>query len=147
MPRTSAERVFDHPVERVFARYCDHVGWSEWAGVGPVRLTREGDSRGVGAVRAFDRAPGLLEEVTAIDGPNRMEYRIARGGFPVTDHHGTVTFTPEGTSRTRVHWEVTFRSHIPLTGAVIARTLGVLFAVVLRALARDLDRTEARRRV
>ncbi len=141
MHRALAERVFHHPIERVFARYSDHESWGQWAGLGDVRLAREGqpERNGVGAVRAFQRMPGLREEITAFESPRRMEYRIARGGFPVTDHRGAVELTSEG-DRTRVRWEATFRSRIPLTGGLMARVVGLLFSRILLALERDLDR-------
>ncbi len=105
MRRVEVDRLFPHPTGRVFQRYTDHVGWSEWAGLGRVRLTREGapDRNGVGAVRAFSVAPGLREEVTVFEppaagasSPARMEYRVTRGPVPMADHRGEVIFTPEG---------------------------------------------------
>ena len=69
MNQVEAVRVFPHPLERVFRRYVDHVGWSEWAGFGPVRLVQEGapERDGKGAVRAFSWVPGLREEVTLVN--------------------------------------------------------------------------------
>lgn len=141
MQRAVAERVFHHPIDKVFARFAEHDRWGEWTGFGPVHLTREGtpERNGVGAVRAFARAPGLREEVTLFQPPNRMEYRIVRGGGPIADHHGVVTFEADG-AITRVHWEVTFRSRIPGTGRLIERAISKLFATILQALGRDLER-------
>jgi uncharacterized protein YndB with AHSA1/START domain len=141
------ERLFPHPVTRVFRRYTDHAGWSDWAGVGRVRLVREGspDRNGVGSVRAFSAPPSLREEVTVFEPPPagrgsaRMEYRVIQGAFPLADHLGTVTFTPEGEG-TRLRWEVSFRSRIPGLGGLIVRGLRVVFDRMLSGLARDLDR-------
>ncbi len=140
MHQIEVERVFPHPVERVFARYTDHAGWSDWAGFGPVRLVQEGapDRNGVGSVRAFAVAPGLREEVVVFDPPRRQEYRVTQGAFPLADHHGEVVFTPEG-SATRVTWRVRFRSKVPGLGRPLARGIGAIFRRVLRRLARDLD--------
>jgi uncharacterized protein YndB with AHSA1/START domain len=139
MRRIEVERYFPHPIERVFRRYTDHAGWSDWAGLGRVRLTREGspDKNGVGAVRAFSAAPGLREEVTRFEPPSRMEYRVVRG-VPLKDHHGVVLFIPDG-SGTRLTWRVSFRSAIPGLGWPTERLITVLFRRMLASLARDLD--------
>jgi uncharacterized protein YndB with AHSA1/START domain len=149
MERIEVERIFPHPVERVFRRYTDHAGWTEWAGLGRVRLTREGfpDRNGVGSVRAFSSTPGLREEVVLFEppvegGPGRMDYRVVQGPVPLRDHHGEVHFEPEG-SGTRVTWRVSFRSAIPGLGWILTRGLRVLFARMLASLGRDLDRHRA----
>jgi uncharacterized protein YndB with AHSA1/START domain len=141
MRRVEVDRLFPHPVQRVFLRYTDHAGWSDWAGLGRVRLTRLGspEPNGVGAVRAFSTAPGLREEVTRFEPPSLMEYRVISGPIPLDDHHGEVRFTPEG-SGTRVTWRVSFRSRIPGLGWPLERGLAVLFRRMLASLARDLDR-------
>jgi uncharacterized protein YndB with AHSA1/START domain len=147
MRHVEVERLFHHPVDRVFRRYTDHVGWSDWAGLGRVRLTREGspDRDGVGAVRAFSTAPTLREEVTVFEppvpgssAPARMEYRVLPGIVPMDDHHGEAIFTPEGSS-TRLTWRVTFRPRIRGLGWIIERGLGLLFPRMLASLERDLD--------
>jgi hypothetical protein len=152
MNRVEVDRYFPHPVDRVFWRYTDHVGWSDWAGLGPVRVIREGspDRNGVGSVRAFAVAPGLREEVVRFEPPGqggnrgaRTDYRVLRGPIPLDDHLGEVIFTPEG-SGTRVTWRVTFRSRIPGLGWPIEKGLGVLFPRMLAALGRDLDRRARR---
>jgi len=134
------ERLIPHPIEVVFARYVDHAGWTDWAGLGRVRLVREGSPNrdGVGAVRAFALSPGLREEVTRLEAPRRMEYRVTQGAYPLTDHHGEVLFASEGAG-TRVTWRVSFRSRLPLLGRPLQRGLGWLFRRMLASLARDLD--------
>jgi uncharacterized protein YndB with AHSA1/START domain len=140
MHRVAVDRLFPHPIEAVFRRYTDHPGWTDWAGLGRVRLVRDGtpDRNGLGAVRAFSASPGLREEVTLFDPPHRMDYRIVQGAYPLTDHHGEVLFAPEGTG-TRVTWSVTFRSKLPLLGWPIKGGLTLLFRKILGGLARDLD--------
>jgi uncharacterized protein YndB with AHSA1/START domain len=140
MRHVEVERIFPHPVERVFRRYTDHAGWTDWAGLGRVRLTREGspDRNGVGAVRAFSASPGLREEITLFEPPSRMEYRVTRGA-PLADHHGEVLFAPEGFG-TRLTWRASFRSTIPGLGWPMERLITILFRRMLASLARDLDR-------
>ena len=141
MGQIEVVRIFPHPQERVFRRYCDHAGWSQWAGVGPVRLVKEGspDRDGVGAVRAFAFPPGLREEVTLFEPPSRLEYRISQGGFPVTGHRGEVLFTQQGAA-TRVTWRVSVASKIPGTSRVIEFLLEAFFRQVLTRLGRELDK-------
>ncbi len=144
MQRIEIERVFEHPIEVVFRRYTDHEGWSSFAGFGRVRLVREGSPErdGVGAVRAFSAAPGLREEVTAFEAPERMEYRVVAGGFPLADHRAEVRFSPEGRG-TRVTWRVSFRSRVPGLGWVLSRGIEAALRRVLAKLARDLDERRA----
>ena len=139
--QVEVERLIPHPVEKVFDRYADHAGWSDWAGFGKVYVEREGapDRNGVGSVRAFALVPRLREEVVGYDRPRRVAYTLIRGGGPLTNHMGEVLFSPEG-SATRVTWKVSFRSLIPGLGAPLAWALTRLFRKMLAALDRDLGR-------
>ncbi len=141
MRRLEVEQFIPHPIERVFARYTDHVGWSEWAGTGRWSLVREGspDKNGVGCVRALSTYPGLREEVVRYEAPTRMDYRIVKGLIPLTDHLGEVRFAPEG-SGTRVTWRVSFRPTVPGLGWLLERGLSRVFARMLIDLSKDLDR-------
>lgn len=134
------ERVFDHPIDQVFARYTNHDGWSRWAGFGKINVAREGSTErfGVGSVRAFARVPGLREEVVRFEPPHLQAYQVTAGAVPFTDHLGEVMFEEEG-ARTRVRWRVQFRPMVPGTGWVLSQGLRVLFRRVLARLARDLD--------
>lgn len=135
----TVERVVDHPIEEVFARYTDHAGWSRWAGVGPVRLVREGSPErdGVGAVRAFALSPGVREEVVRFEPSSRMDYRVVGGPVPVADHLGEVLFEPEGRG-TKITWRVSFRPTLPGAGPALRLGLRVLFRRILGRLERDL---------
>jgi uncharacterized protein YndB with AHSA1/START domain len=130
--RVEVERVVEAPRETVFARYTDHAGWSDWAGVGKVSLARDGapERNGVGCVRHFESAMGLQEQVIEFEPPAHMAYRIVRGGFPIREHRGDVRFEshPRGT---RIVWSVEFHSGIPFTGWVLARSLERVFRVFL----------------
>lgn len=141
MNHVEVTRELSHPRARVFARYTDHERWGEWTGLGRVRLVKDGapERDGIGAIRAFAAAGPLREEVTGYEAPSRMTYRIAAGGFPITDHHGEVVFEETGAG-TRVTWRVRFRSRLPGTGWLIERGLRRLFTTLLGRLARDLDR-------
>ena len=128
------------PIERVWARYTDHVSWTEWARMGRVRLTREGvpPPNGVGAVRAISSAGVTVEEeVLSWEPPHRMTYRIVRGGLPITDHRGEVVFASRN-GGTDVTWRCQFNSRVPGLGGVFRACITNLFRRALRRLARDL---------
>jgi len=128
--KIEVRHVFDKPVQAVWDRYTDHVGWTKWAGLGTARLTREGvpAPNGVGCVRAFSRAgiTAVQEEVTSFDPPRRMTYRIVKGGGPIKDHRGEVVFEPhpDGTLLT---WRVQFRSGIPGLGGILRAMIEGMF--------------------
>jgi uncharacterized protein YndB with AHSA1/START domain len=122
----------------VFAAYTDHVSWSEWAGLGPVRLAREGEPapNGVGCVRVVGpRIAEAHEEVLSFEPPKRMTYRIVKGFPLIRDHLGEVEFAPEG-GGTLVVWRCRFASRVPGVGGLLRRALERAFARALDGLAR-----------
>jgi len=141
VPLTRVQRIevrhfFHAPVQAVWDRYTDHAGWTDWAGLGTARLTREGvpAPNGVGCVRAFSRAgiTAVHEEVTGFDPPRRMAYRIVKGGGPIKHHQGEVVFEPQADG-TLLTWRVQFRAGIPGLGGILRATIEGMFR---RALAR-----------
>jgi len=132
MHRVEVERIIESPRETVFARYSDHAAWSHWAGAGTVAVVRPGspDPNGVGCVREFRSARGLQEEVFEFHPPEHLAYRVVRGGFPIKDHRGDVSFVahPRGT---RLVWTVEFASRVPFTEALIGRFLRRVFHTFL----------------
>jgi uncharacterized protein YndB with AHSA1/START domain len=132
MATVEVERILDAPPETVFERYTDHAGWSSWAGIGTVRLARSGapTPNGVGAVREFDKARGLQEQVLEFEPPRRMVYTVVRGGFPITGHRGEVTFEPHPRG-TRLVWRASFGSKIPFTARPMAAFITRMFDMLL----------------
>jgi len=134
------QQVFAAPIETVWDRYTDHVSWTEWAGLGRVRLDREGvpTPNGVGCVREFSSfGAKVYEEVLTFDRPRRMTYRIVRGGLPIRAHLGEVLFEPRD-GGTLVTWRCQFESRIPGLGGVFRAFITRLFRNALQALARRL---------
>jgi uncharacterized protein YndB with AHSA1/START domain len=128
----TATRLIQAPIERVFDQYCDHVSWSDWAGVGRVVLLAEGSENrdGVGAIR---RLPGGgQEEVVLFERPSRMEYRIIKGAG-IRNHHGTVVFT-EIDGATQVHWSVDMEMTMPFSSGATKALLGWVFRRILKRL-------------
>ena len=125
--------------QRAWDLYTDHVSWQDWAGMGRVRLDREGDPapNGTGCVRVITSAGvAVHEEVVEFNAPTRMTYRLVRGGIPIRDHLGEVDFTDDGEG-TRIDWRARFNSKIP--------GLGWLFKLVVnRVFNRAMDGLERR---
>lgn len=141
MQHVEVQQLIGAPVQRVWDQYTDHVSWTDWAGLGRVRLEREGvpTPNGVGCVRAISSVGvSVYEEVLSFDPPRRMTYRIVRGGLPIKDHFGEVVFEPrEG--GTLVTWRCQFDSRIPGLGGVFRAVITRLFRNGLRGLAQRLS--------
>jgi len=130
--------VIEASVQSVWDRYTDHVSWTEWAGLGTVRLERPGvpPPNGVGSVRVISNlGVQVFEEVVTFDPPRRMTYRVVRGGIPIKNHLGEVVFAahPRGTL---VTWRCQFDSRVPGLGGVFRLLVTRLFRNALRGLAR-----------
>lgn len=140
MLQVEVRRRIDGPRQAVWDVYTDHVSWTDWAGVGKVRLDREGDPppNGAGCVRVI-RAGGVsaYEEIVDFEPPRRMTYRLVKGGIPIADHLGEVIFEDDGDG-TRVVWRCRFRSKIPGLGFLLR-------AIVTRVFRRTLDGLARRR--
>lgn len=138
MEQLEVRRHIAGPPAAVFATYTDHVSWTEWAGFGPARLSREGvpAPNGVGCIRVIGPAlTAAHEEVLAYEPPKRMTYTIVKGFPLIRDHFGEVSFEPEGDG-TLVIWRCRFTSRIPFMGGVIRSALSRAFARALDGLAR-----------
>jgi uncharacterized protein YndB with AHSA1/START domain len=138
MQHVEVSKIIDAPIQQVWDRYTDHVSWTRWAGLGKVRLAKEGvpPPNGVGCVRAFTNAGfELHEEVLTFEVPRRMTYKVVKGSVPMKDHLGEVTFEPQGDS-TRIVWRCQFNSTIPGLGGVFRWFVTHVFRRALDGLAR-----------
>ena len=138
MQQVEVVRRLDAPPARVFSRYTDHRGWTDWAGLGRVTLDRVGTPTpdGVGCVRKITTAGfSVYEEVTHFEPDRRMVYRLVRGAVPIRNHEGEVLFEPDGDG-TRVTWRCRFDSMIPGLGGLLRRGIARMFGDVLDRLAR-----------
>ncbi len=114
--------------------------FSRWYGpIGPVKAIRDqtGDWSTVGQTRTVDNVVGssMQEELTVVDAPNVLRYRLSRVTGPLAalvDHiDGEWLFTPTGTGTT-VTWRWTV--HPKSTAAGLAMPA---FAVLWRGFARQ----------
>lgn len=120
-------RDFSLPVEDVYAILSDHNRLGRVLGV-PVKRVRDAagdDVNGVGSVRQVGFGPLGIEETVTAATPNRsISYRISKGGAPLKNHRGELSFskTAEGT---RLQWVIDFDSTVPVAGAVVKLILSV----------------------
>lgn len=133
---------YDAPVERVWACYTDHRGWTRWARLGRVTLAREGQPTpdGVGCIRAITTLGFTVqEEILAFEPPRRMVYSLIRGAVPLRNHQGEVLFEPLPGGGTRVTWRCQFDAMIPLLGGVLRDGVARMFAQVLARMTSQLS--------
>jgi hypothetical protein len=111
-------------VEAVFAKLSDHNQLGKVLGI-PVKrvVSGAGDINGVGSVRRMGLWPAAIEETVTAMVPNQsIDYRISKGGAPLKNHSGGLTFSKTGQG-SRVVWTITFDSSVPVVGAVIKQVL------------------------
>lgn len=134
--RIDVVQEFRQPVEEVFAYLADHNNLTKVFGI-PVKRVRDGmgDVNGVGSVRSMGFAPLAVEETVVGVVPNQsIDYEITRGGGPITNHHGRLSFTKTA-SGSRVQWSITFDSPLPLVGPVVRQVLKQGLTMGLRKIA------------
>src|ERR1700739_3275317 len=113
MAKTTVEvsQEYGKPVEAVFAALSDHNRLGKVLGI-PVRRVVDGDTsvNGVGSVRRMGLWPATIEEnVTALVPNQSIDYRISKGGAPLKNHSGGLSFS--STARgSRVVWTISFDS-------------------------------------
>lgn len=108
------------PIEVAFAFLADHQNFSALFG-GSCRRTKagQGDINGLGSVRTIGPGPlGFDETIVRFDKPQRIEYRITRGG-PLKNHHGIVLLKSVG-SQTQMDYRIQFDGKFPLIGGIVA---------------------------
>lgn len=112
-------------VEKMFAYLSDHNNLSKVFLI-PVKRIKDGqdDVNGVGSVRKLGIGPvGVEETVVAVEPNKSIDYRITRGGGPIQNHKGNISFEKKG-SGSRVTWTIEFDSPVPMAGSVIKMILG-----------------------
>ena len=141
MQNIEVKRFIAAPIDKVWECYTDHRGWVRFLGAGQITLAPEGQPapNGVGCVRHM-RVAGLemgAEEITVFEPPQRMKYRIVRGGGPLRNHEGEVLFATEGAG-TSVIWRCRFESTVPGLGGLLALGVRRIFNMVLDGVVRQL---------
>lgn len=135
------QRRIPAPRQAVWNLYTDHCSWTEWAGVGRVRLDAEGSPErdGVGCVRVISNGPvSVHEEVVAFEPPKRMAYRVVRG-VGMKNHLGEVEFEEDGNA-TLVRWRCHFDPAIPGLGFLLRAITTRVFRQTLDGLEKQFAR-------
>ncbi len=114
---------FAVPPEVLFDRLVDHEGMSDWLGVRVSILAGPLDG-GVGTIRRV-HARGLVldEEVTYLDRPRRMTYRIIRGLPLLAFHRGELLVEPWGKTGSQLTYDILMDSPVPGVARVMAGAL------------------------
>lgn len=134
------ERIFSAPRATVWAKLTDHVGWSDWAGMGSVELECEGKPHrdGTGAIRVIrNMGIRIREEVVSWDPESSMEYRVL-SGIPLRQHLGRVEFADVDGDKTRVVWSCQFQTITGFNGLARVVVKGA-FSGALKQLSKHLD--------
>lgn len=135
----SVRHQFRVPARAVFGALSDHNNLGKVLGV-PVRRVCDGSdhANGVGSVRALGIWPLITEEtVTAVEVDRSIDYRITKGGAPLRNHRGHVSFSANA-SGTEVNWSISFDAP-PLVGTLISKVLSAGISRGLAKLERDLN--------
>lgn len=115
---------YGQPVEKVFQKLADHNQLGRILGI-PVKRVVDGKAEvnGVGSVRRMGLWPVTVEETVVAVVPNQsIDYRISKGGAPLKNHSGGLTFSKTATG-SRVVWKISFDSSLPIVGPVVQQVL------------------------
>lgn len=126
-------REYALPVETVYARLVDHNRLGALLGV-PVRRIVDApgdDPNGVGSVRRIGVGPLAIEETITDAVPGtRIGYRISKGGAPIRNHRGWLTFSPTAHG-SRLRWSIEFEAP-QLAGLAVRAALTAALTLGLR---------------
>jgi uncharacterized protein YndB with AHSA1/START domain len=133
------EHDFAKPPERIFAHLAEHENLADVFGAKITRL-RDGDGgerNGVGSVRQLQIGPmpPFEETVTEFVAPQRIVYRITRGG-PLRGHVGIMTFASTA-GGTRFVYDIRIASPIPGLAPIVRASLTRSIERSLAAVERD----------
>jgi carbon monoxide dehydrogenase subunit G len=112
------------PLAQVFEFLADHDNFASMFG-GSIRVVKAGhtEPHGVGSVRRIGPGPlSFDEEIVTFERPNRIEYKIVRGG-PLKDHLGTILLKPSGEG-TELDYTIRFKGKLPGLGTLTEQLLG-----------------------
>jgi uncharacterized protein YndB with AHSA1/START domain len=133
------EHDFAKPSSRVFAYMAEHENLAEVFGARVTRLRdgEDGERNGVGSSRRLNIGPlpPFEETVTEFDPPDRIVYRITKGG-PLRGHVGVMSFEPT-VRGTRFVYDIRISSPIPGLARIVHAALTRSITASLDTIARD----------
>jgi hypothetical protein len=126
--------------QQVWEVLADVPRWAEWGPWNSSTFEREGTPApgGVGAVRLLKRfAMTLREELTVLEPPQRMAYKLL-SGMPVRNYNADVVLADAGEG-SELHWRSEFDA-LPGIGELYRWQLQKAFEDITRSAAREAER-------
>ena len=113
------EESFAVPPEVLFDALLDHAGMTDWVGT-RISVVRGPGDGGVGTVRRIHLPFGTIDEqVTYVQRPRRIVYRIVRGLPIVRFHRGEILVEPWGQTGCQLTWDIRIDSVVPGVASAI----------------------------
>jgi len=128
---------FSRSPAEVFEELADHNRLSRVFGIPVVRI-RDGntETNGVGSVRRIGVAPLAIEEtVVAAVAAKSIDYKITRGGWPLKNHHGRLSFKALPAGRSQLTWRIEFDGALPGSAFLVKQVLGLAISRGLKKIA------------
>lgn len=124
-------------VADLYAALADHDRLGGVLGV-PVKRIKEGKTspNGIGSVRKIGMGPVAIEEtVVGAVVDKSIDYKITKGGWPVKDHHGRLTFKALPGGGSQVQWRIDLDAAVPGAALLIKQVLSIGIGRGLKKLA------------
>lgn len=124
-------------VADLYAALADHDRLGGVLGV-PVKRIKEGKTslNGIGSVRRIGMGPVAIEEtVVGAVVDKSIDYKITKGGWPVKDHHGRLTFKALPGGGSQVQWRIDLDAAVPGAAVLIKQLLSIGIGRGLKKLA------------
>lgn len=128
---------FSRSAAEVFEELADHNRLSRVFGIPVVRI-RDGntETNGVGSVRRIGLAPLAIEETVVAAVPAKsIDYKITRGGWPLKNHHGRLSFKSLPAGRSQLTWRIEFDAALPGAAFAVKQLLGLAISRGLKKIA------------
>lgn len=124
----SVERVISADLSTTFNDFHEYV-WVKNGGIGPKSWTRivvAGDENYNGETRIAVLAK---EKILRVEPDKEIVYSVI-GGMPFSEHVGIVTFTPEGSDKTKITWNTKYTPYWGV-GIILKGIIAICFWLFL----------------
>lgn len=134
---------FDLSREALFDFFGDH---DKFGSALPVPVKRIVDStgenpNGEGSIRKVGVGPvGIEETIVTWEAPNRIQYIISKGGWPIKNYLATIDFFEVESNRCRIDYRIEFDFPLPFVGSALVKGMEKTFSELLSKLAKSPDK-------
>ena len=91
---------------------------------------------GIGSIRRIGVKPLAIEEtVIALVANKSIDYKITRGGWPLKNHHGRLSFKSLPGGRSQLTWRIEFDGALPGSAFLVKQLLGLAISRGLKKIA------------